>query len=119
MMHLYIKNAYEAFKLYEAAFGTKGQIYGTDENGNMTHAEINVRGQVISLSETESDEVVVGNTMQFIFDMGAGYEDFIQNAHDVLMVDAIKYDGPVGECEFSTHLFSLIDEFGVSWMIFA
>ena len=117
MFHMYVKNAHEAMTLYETAFGTTGQIFHTFDNGNIGHAEINVFGQTISLMETDADEVVVGNNMQFILDMGAGYENFVQNAHDVLMVDAIKYDGPVGECEYSTHMFSLVDKFGVNWLI--
>ena len=117
MFQVYVKNAHEAMKLYETAFGTTGQIFQTLDNGTIGHAEINVFGQTISLMEIDVDEVVVGNNMQFILDMGAGYEKFVQNAHDVLMVDAIKYNGPVGECEFATHIFTLIDKFGVNWLI--
>jgi len=118
MFQVYVKNAREAMKLYETAFGATGQIYQTFDNGTIGHAEIRVFGQTISLMETNADEVIVGNTMQFMLDMGDGYENFVQKAHDVLMVDAIRYDGPVGECEYSKNIFSLVDKFGVSWMIF-
>jgi len=117
MMQVYVKNAHEAMKLYETAFGTTGQIYGTSDSGEIEHAEINVFGQTISLMENDADEVVVGNNMQFILDMGAGYENFVQKAHDILMVDAIKYNVPLGECEYSKHMFSLVDKFGVNWLI--
>ena len=116
MMQVYVKNSHEAMKLYEAAFGTTGQIYGTLENGGIEHAEIDVFGQTVSLMENDA-EVVVGNNMQFILNLGAGCEKIVQNAHDVLMVDAIKYNGPVAECEYSKCIFSLTDKFGVNWMI--
>ncbi|MCL2446734.1 MAG: VOC family protein [Oscillospiraceae bacterium] len=116
MMQVYVKNSHEAMKLYETAFGTTGQIYGTFENGGIEHAEINVCGQTISLMEN-ADEVAVGNNMQFIFDMGKGREDFVQNAYDVLMLDAIKCNVPLGKCEYAALMFSLVDKFGVNWMI--
>ena len=118
MFHVYVKNAHEAMKLYETAFCTTGQIIHLLDNGNIGHAEIKVFDQTISLMETDADEVVVGNNMQFILHMGDEHEKFVQDAHDVLMVDAIKYDGPVGECSFSTHIFSLVDKYGVNWLIF-
>ena len=117
MLQVYVKNAHEAMKLYETAFGTTGQIFGLRDNGDIEHAEINVCGQTISLMEIDTDEVVVGNNMQFILDMGAGYENFVQNAHNMLMVDAIKYNVPLGECEYSKLMFSLVDKFGVNWLV--
>ena len=117
MLQVYVKNAHEAMKLYETAFGATGQIYATFDGGTIEHAEINVFGQTISLMEIDTDEVVVGNNMQFIFDMGAEHENFVQKAHDVLMVDAIKYNAPLGKCEYATLMFSLVDKFGVNWLI--
>ena len=117
MMQVYVKNAHDAMKLYETAFGTTGQIYGTLKNGGIEHAEINVFGQTISLMEIDVDEVIVGNNMQFIFDMSGSDEAFVWNAHDVLMVDAIKCNVPLGKCEYATLMFSLVDKFGVNWLI--
>ena len=118
MLQLYLKNCDAAIALYVKAFGaTVDAIHRNPQTNLIAHAEITVFGQCVSFMECES-EVVVGNTMQFCFHFGeGGHEATIQKAYDVLK-DGAKIEMPLGACEWSPCIFSLVDRFGVNWLLF-
>lgn len=57
-----------------------------------------------------------------VFDSGANFgavsdaED-VRNAYEVLK-DGAAIDAPVGPCDYSPCMFSLVDKFGVFWCLF-
>ena len=81
------------------------------------HAELDVFGQELALSESQEKEQVSGNTMQFCLHMGKGSTDKILKTYEVLKEDATIFC-PLGPVSFSPYMFSLIDKFGVSWCVF-
>lgn len=71
MMQVYVKNSKEAAALYAKAFDAMMSNVYEDEDGSYIHAELDIYGQVIALSE--SDEMPIpGNTMQFCLHFGEG-----------------------------------------------
>ena len=117
MLQLYLKDCDEAIELYKKAFdATVDAIYREPESNLIAHAEIKIFGQCVSFME-KSPEIIIGNTMQFCFHFGEGNEEIVKKAYDVLK-DGAKIDMPLGSCEWSPCIFSLIDKFGVNWLLF-
>jgi PhnB protein len=117
MLELYIKGCDEAIELYNKAFdATIDAIHRNPGDDKIAHAEIRAFGQCIAFMENDSD-IVIGNTMQFCFHFSAGEEDVIEKAYNVLKEGA-QIDSPLGSCEWSPCIFSLIDKFGVNWSMF-
>lgn len=117
MFQLYLKGCNEAIELYKKAFdATVDAIHHNPEDNTIAHAEIRAFGQCIAFMERDS-ESVGGNTMQFCFHFSEGNEDIVKKAYEVLKVDA-QIDFPLGSCEWSPCIFSLIDKFGVNWSLF-
>ncbi|MDD5189620.1 MAG: hypothetical protein PHE50_01105 [Dehalococcoidales bacterium] len=82
------------------------------------HAELNVYGQILAVSEApENEERITGTTMQFCLHFGEGKEELVRKAYDVLK-DNAKILYPLGPCPFSKLMVGLIDKYGVSWCIF-
>jgi len=112
---LYLKDCDEAIELYKKAFGaTVGAIY-RDSEDKVMHAEVKAFGQCIAFMERDT-ESIVGNTMQLSFE--SDNEEIIKKAYDVLK-DGAKIELPLGACEWSSCIFSLIDRFGVNWLFYA
>lgn len=55
--------------------------------------------------------------MMFCFDFGPGCEEKVRKAYAVLKEEAKSYT-PIGECEYITCQFTLIDKFGIYWCLF-
>ena len=116
MMQVYFKGSAEAVHTYQRAF--EAEILGLypDGNGGYMHSELNAHGQILAVSES-TDGLVVGNTMQFCFHFGEGGEEYVKKAYEVLREEATICI-PMGPCDYSPCMFSLIDKFGVYWCIF-
>ncbi len=117
MMQVYIKDSEAALELYRRAFDAEVCCaYPHEDRKGYMHAELNIYGQILALSEAE-EEPLSGNTMQFCLHMGDGAEDEVRRIWKILSngdEDAV----PPAPCEYSTCQFTLVDRFGVSWCVF-
>lgn len=120
VMQVFVKDSKEALQLYKKAFNAEILCEYKMDDGNYMHAELSVCGQVIALSECY-EEVALGNTMMFCFEMGdgtgKGNEEIVKSAYDVLKEDAISCS-PLAPCDYSPLQFICTDKFGVIWCIF-
>ena len=116
MMQVYVKGSVAAVNLYRGAF--RAEVLGLypDEDGGYMHSELNACGQILAVSERK-DSLTVGNTMQFCFHFGEGGEEQVRHAYQVLR-DGAAVETPIGPCDWSPCMFSLVDRFGVSWCLF-
>lgn len=116
MMQVYVKGSVEAVKIYQKAFNAEVLGVYPNDNGEYMHSELNAHGQILAVSES-TDKFTVGNNMQFCFHFGEGGEEHVKNAYDVLKDGATIYE-PIGPCDYSPCMFSLVDKFGVFWCLF-
>lgn len=116
MMQIYVKGSVEAVKTYQRAFEAEILAVYPDDNGGYMHSELNAHGQILAVSEL-NDSLIVGNTMQFCFHLGEGEEEHVKTAYEVLKDGATVF-APLGPCDYSPCMFSLIDKFGVYWCVF-
>ena len=119
LMQIYVKNSVEAMNFYQKALGAKVIADYRFANGTIEHAELDIHGQILSLSEfsPEFGDFAPGTTMQFCLHFGKGNENFVQQAYEALSVDALK-PGELGKISFSPLFFALTDKFGVNWCVF-
>jgi len=117
MMHVYVKQSDKAVALYQKAFDAKLISSYPNPDGTYYHAELDVYGQVLALTELKDDNVVTGNIMQFCLHFGEGNEALVRKIYDVLKEDA-EITLPLSSCEWSSLAVGLIDKFGVHWGIF-
>ena len=117
MMQVYVKGSREAVMLYEKAFDAKLKYEYLDDDGNYFHAELDILGQVVAISESNDDESFTGNTMQFCFHFGEEYKEYVEKAYNVLSEGA-QILIPLGPCSYSSQMISFIDKFGVNWCLF-
>jgi len=117
MIQVFVKNSGRALLFYLRAFNVKSPHGNIDENGTIDHAEIDVYGQTLAVSECYEDEPAAGNTMQFCLHFGGGNEATVRRIYDVLSENAIIND-PIGPVDWSPLMFALTDQFGVNWCIF-
>ena len=119
MLQTYVKGSDKAVALYQKAFDAELVASYPHADGTFMHAELNVYGQILAISEApENEERIPGTTMQFCLHFGQGKEAPVQKAYDVLKEGA-KILYPLGPCEFSALMVDLIDQYGVRWCIFA
>ncbi len=117
MMQVFVKESFEALRLYKQAFDGEILCEYSHENGNgYMHAELNAYGQVIAVSEITED-VIMGNTMMFCFEFGEGGEALVKKAYEVLKTGA-KVKNPPEKCDYSPCQCVLTDKFGVTWCLF-
>ena len=118
MMQVNVKRSDRALKFYQKAFDAKVTASYPQPDGTLYHAELDVYGQILALTELSDEKAVTGNTMQFCLHLGEDKEDVVRKIHDTLKEDAeIHY--PLSPCEWSPLMFGLIDKFGVNWCVFA
>lgn len=119
MFGVYVKGSVEAVELYQKAFDAKLVSEYRNEDGSYMHAELDVFGQILAISEAlpEAGERIAGTTMQFNLHFGKGNEEVVKKAYEVLKNDA-QIHTPIAECFFSPLMFGLIDKFGVNWCIY-
>lgn len=116
LMQVYVKGSIEAVNLYQKAFNAEILCLYPDDKGGYMHSELNVHGQVLAVSEI-TEKPIEGNNMQFCFHFGEGGEIHVKKAYEVLKDEAIIHV-PIGPCDYSPCMFSLVDKFGVYWCLF-
>lgn len=118
MMQVYVKGSDKAVELYQKAFDAELVASYPHSDGTYMHAELNIYGQILAVSEElESEESITGTTMQFCLHFGEGKEEMVQKAYDTLKEGA-KIHNPLSPCGFSSLMFGLIDKYGINWCIF-
>lgn len=118
MMQTYVKESDKAVELYQRAFDAELVASYPNPDGTFMHAELNVYGQILALSEARIDEErITGTTMQFCLHFGEGKEELVQKAYSALK-DGAQILYPLGPCEFSPLMVDLIDKYAVRWCIF-
>ena len=116
MMQVYVKRSVEAVNIYQKAFNAENLGLYPDDNGGYMHSELKAYGQILAVSEG-TDNLVIGNSMQFCFHFGEGGEEHVKKAYEVLKHGATIHV-PIGPCDYSPCMFSLVDKFGVFWCLF-
>ena len=116
MMQVYVKGSVDAVELYQEAFSATLISDVRNADNTFLHAELDVCGQIIALSETDTEKIP-GNTMQFCFHYGEGHEKAVEQAYQVLK-DGSQILHPLGPCFYSPCMADLIDKFGVHWCFF-
>lgn len=118
MLQTYVKESDKAVALYQRAFDARLVASYPHDDGTYMHAELDVYGQILAVSEADPDEErMTGTTMQFCLHFGAGKEDLVQRAYDALK-DGAVIRCPLGPCDFSPLMVDMIDRYGVRWCIF-
>jgi Uncharacterized protein conserved in bacteria len=118
MMQIYVKESDKAVELYQKAFDAELVASYPNADGTFMHAELNVYGQVLAISEALKDEErITGTTMQFCLHFGKGNEELVEKAYNTLK-DGAKILYPLSPCEYSALMVDLIDKYGVRWCIF-
>jgi PhnB protein len=116
LLQVYLKNSREAALFYQEAFRTSLTNVHEDDDGQYIHAELNLFGQVLAISEAKFD-LKTGNQMQFCLQFTKDEVKIVENAYEILKKDA-KIDHPLGQIFYSPLMFSLIDQYGVNWCMF-
>ena len=118
MMQVHVKGSNEAVEFYQKAFDAELIASHLNSDGTFYHSELDVYGQILAVSEAANGEVpTTGTTMQFCLQFGKGNEDVLQKAYDVLK-DGADIRVPLGLCDYSPLMASLVDKFGVWWCLF-
>ena len=123
MLQVYVCGSNAAVALYRQAFDAPLLVGYQHENGTYHHAELDVHGQVLAVSEAEPigqdgpEPRVTGNTMQFCLHFGEGQETAVRQAYAAL-AEGGTVMFPLGVCPFSPLMADVVDRFGVRWCIF-
>ena len=116
LMQVYVKGSAEAVKLYQKAFDATLDTFGAEENADAyMHAELDVYGQIIAVSEARRRKA--GDNMQFCLQFDLDEKDKILKAYEVLKQGA-KKALPPDSCEWSPCVAGVVDKFGVNWCIY-
>ena len=117
MFQVYVRGSEKAVEFYQKAFGAKLVCAYPNDDGTYMHAELDVYGQILAVSESGAKDANPGNTMQFCLHLGKGNADEVYRIYEVLKDGASPHE-PVGDSGFSEHCFWLVDKYGVYWCIF-
>ena len=118
LMQVNVRGSDKAAALYQKAFGAEMVASYPHDDGTYMHAELDVYGQILSLSELPEGEAPdPGSTMMFCLHFGKGREALVQQAYDALR-DGAELRAPLGPNDYSPFHFCLIDRFGVNWCVF-
>lgn len=88
MMQVYVKGSKDAVPFYKKAFGATISNIHKNEDGSYMHAELNIFGQILALSESLNESSISGNTMQFCLHFTESESNIIKNAYEVLSDNA-------------------------------
>ena len=120
---VYVKNSFEAAKLYCKAFGAEITREFKNADGTIyEHCELSVNGEgFLALAEAKNPcdieliHKMKWETMTFnVFEMGS--EAAVHNAFDVLSDGGVVLE-PIGSLPWSSCCATVIDKFGVCWWI--
>lgn len=111
MLQAYVKVSVKAVELYKKAFDAEIVSEYKDDDGNYIHVELNLFGQIFSLSESQEENILAGNTMQFCIHLGEEHKKYVEWAYTVLQEGA-EVIVPLGPSSYSPMMVSFIDIFG-------
>lgn len=136
MMQIYVRGSDKAAMLYQEAFDAKLVCAYPRDDGTFIHAELDVYGQILAISEAAPGSAIIGNkrspfaaafhadagidpgnTMQFCLHFGRGGSEKVRKAYDALK-DGCLLLYPIGPVEYSPCMVDLVDRFGVRWCLF-
>lgn len=118
MMQIYVSESDKAVETYQKAFDAELIASYSNSDGTYMHAELNVYGQILAISEAlKEEERITGTTMQFCLHFGDGREALVQKAYNVLK-DNARIIYPLSPCAYSALMADLIDKYGVRWCFF-
>ena len=117
MMQVFVKESDKALEFYQKAFDAKVLCCYPDSDGLIMHAELDIYGQVMAVSESSEENVTAGNTMMFCLEFGEGKEAVVRKIYEVLKDGAVNASPP-NPCEYSSLQFVAVDKFGVWWCIY-
>jgi len=113
LLQAYIKKADLALDLYQEAFQAQANNIYRDDQGQLVHGEIQLKGCVLALSQANNDQA--GSTMQFCIHFET--EAQIKKAYQVLKDQAdIHHD--LGPTFYSPLMVDFTDQFMVKWCFF-
>ena len=115
LMQVYVKGSIEAVELYQKAFDAKLVDEHKFDDGTYAHAELDVYGQILAISEASDKKA--GDNMQFCLNFHLGEKDKVTRAYDVLSKEAIKAIPP-NSCSWSPYVCGVVDKFGIYWCIY-
>lgn len=120
---VYVKNSFEAAKMYCAAFGAEiTRTFLSDDGKSYAHCELSVDGEgFLALAEAKNPcdvETVHANkweTMTFnVFEMGT--KEKVDRAFSVLSEGGVVIEA-IHELAWSAYCATVIDKYGVCWWI--
>ena len=117
VFQIYVKESDKAVEFYKKAFNAELLCAYPNDDGTYMHAELDVFGQVLAVSELTEGEPNSGNTMQFCLHLGKGNAQKVYEIYEVLQEGARPHE-PVGDSGYSKHCFWLVDKYGVYWCVF-
>ena len=122
LIQAYVIGSDKALDFYRTAFDASIVVSYPNDDGTYMHAELDIHGQILAVSERDSvyknkGETVTGNTMQFCLQYGEGNERLVENAYNVLKEDA-EIISSLAPCSYSPLMAALIDKYGVHWCLF-
>jgi PhnB protein len=74
MFQVYVVGSDKAIEFYQRAFNAKLLCAYPNDDGTLMHSELDVYGQVLAVSEANTNKPVTGNTMQFCLHLGEGQQ---------------------------------------------
>lgn len=117
MFQVYVKGSDKALEFYRKVFDAELLCSYPNDDGTLMHSELNVCGQVLAISEADTENVITGSVMQFCLHFGEGKDSVVRKIYDEIKEGAeILY--PLDKCGFSPLMTDLIDKFGIRWCIF-
>jgi PhnB protein len=122
MMQVFVVGSDKALEFYRNAFDAEVLCSYPDSKGLLMHAELDVYGQVLAISELTEENMMseipdTGNTMMFCLEFGEGREAVVQKIYESLKEDA-KFLSPLAKCDYSPLMAHIVDKYGVRWCIF-
>lgn len=122
MMQVFVKESDKALEFYRDAFDAKVLCCYPNSDGLILHAELDVYGQILALSELAEENQMgnrpeTGNTMMFCLHFGTGKEAVVQKIYNALK-DGATVLSPLETCDYSPLNAHIVDKFGVRWCIF-
>jgi len=117
MFQVFVARSVEAAEFYQRAFNAELLCAYYNDDGTIAHAELDVFGQILALSEAPIKTPSTGDTMMFCLHLGEGNAEQVYKCYEVLKEGASPHEPP-GDSGYSRHNFALVDRFGVWWCVF-
>jgi len=117
LMMCYVKNSADALAFYQTAFTCTLVENHKNADGSCAWCELNLGGCHLVISEHVDGEKISGNQQMFILDFGKGNEGLVEKTYNVLK-DGASIIRDLGEGQFSSFHFKLVDKFGIFWCVY-